>query len=124
VSLIASALGPVAILVQGQAWRWVWVATFVSALLLPATILQIWQDKRCGPLCVVLLISGLTIPAVDGTACVSVAMILWLMRSDIPVRAGALFRWLFFVLAVAIVAWTLFQSWTIVAPAIHTSGIG
>jgi hypothetical protein len=123
VSLFASALGPVAILVQGQAWRWVWIATFVSILLLPATILQIWPDKSCGWLCAVLLISGLTLP-VDGTACASLAMILWLMRSDIAVRAGVSFRRTFFVLGAAAVGLTLVQSWEFVSSAIHQSGTG
>jgi hypothetical protein len=124
ISLIASMLGPVAVLVQGQAWRWVWVATFVSALLLPATILPVWHDKRCGPLCVILLISGLTVPAVDGTACASLALILWLTKSDIPFRAGVFLRWMFFAMIVAVVVWTSVQSWEIVTSAIRKSGVG
>jgi hypothetical protein len=122
VALIASVLGPVAVLVQGQAWRWVWIAAFVSALLLPATLLQIWRDKRCGPLCAILLLLGLTISKVDGTACVSLAMVFWLMRSNITVRTGALLHWLAFALIAAIAAWVVAQSWGIVASAIHGSG--
>jgi hypothetical protein len=122
VALIASVLGPVAILVQGQAWRWVWIAVFVSALLLPATILDIWRDKSCGPLCAVLLLAGLTLSAIDGTACVSLAMIFWLMRSNITARVGAYFRWIFFALVIAAAAWIVVQSWGIVASAIHAPG--
>jgi hypothetical protein len=122
VALIASALGPVAILVQGQAWRWVWIAVFVSSLLVPAAVLEIWRDKRCGPFCAVLLLAGLTLSAVNGTACVSLAMILWLMRSSITARVGTYLRWVFFALVLAIVAWIAVQSWGIVTPAIHASG--
>src|SRR5450631_1179354 len=73
VALISSLIGPVAILVQGQAWRWVWITVCISALLLPATVLQVWRDEKCGPLCAILLVSGWTFSAVDGTACVSLA---------------------------------------------------
>ena len=62
VAWIGSALGPVAILVQGQAWRWVWISVLMSALLLPGVALQVWRDETCGPLCVVLLVSGWTLP--------------------------------------------------------------
>jgi hypothetical protein len=121
VSLFAGALGPVAMLVQGQAWRWVWMATFVSALLLPAMILQIWQDKSNGPLCAILLIAGLTLRGVNGTACVSLGLILWLMRSDIPVRAGTVFRCMSWVSVPAIVGWILVRDRAILDSAIHTS---
>jgi hypothetical protein len=125
VALIAGVVGPVAILVQGQAWRWVWIAAFVSVLLVPATILKIWHDKKRGPLCAILLISGFTLPAVDGTACVSLAMIFWLMKSDLAVRAETFFRWMFVVLGIGIAAWLVVHSWGIVAPAFHRArGIG
>jgi hypothetical protein len=122
VALIAGVLGPVAILVQGQAWRWVWIAAFVSVLLLPATLLQIWQDKRCGPLCSILLLSGLTMSKVDGMACVSLAIFFWLMRSSITDRTGALLHWLFFALIGAITGWIAAQSWGFVASAVRESG--
>jgi hypothetical protein len=123
VSLIAGALGPVAMLVQGQAWRWVWMATFVSALLLPATILQIWQDKSVGPLCAILLIAGLTLRGVNGTAWVSLGLILWLMRSDIPVHAGRVFRRMSWVSMLAIVGWILVRDRAILGSAILGSAI-
>lgn len=123
VSFIAGALGPVAILVQGQAWRWVWIATFVSALLVPAIVLQIWPDEKCGPPCALLLVTGLTLPAVDGTACVSLGLVLWLMKSSLPVRAGPLLRWIAWVLLAAILCWIAVRNWSIVASAIPTSSV-
>jgi hypothetical protein len=121
VALIASTIGPVALLVQGQAWRWVWIAVFVSALLLPATLLQIWPDKKCGPLCAVLLILGLTLPTANGTACVSLALILWLMRSTISARQITFLRWVFMALLISAAAWISIQSWGIVWSAISKS---
>jgi hypothetical protein len=123
VALIASVLSPVAIIVQGQGWRWVWVATFVSILLAPMTILQIWHDKRCGPLCAILVISGLTLP-VDGTACVSSAMIFWLMRSRITVRARVFFHWMAIALVVAIAVWIWVRASAIVSADYTTGGMG
>jgi len=106
--------------VQGQAWRWVWIAAFVSTLLVPATILHIWDDKKCGPLCAILLISGLTLP-VDGTACVSLAILFWLLRSKMNGRAGVFFRWIFIAVIVAIVGSIVAHAWGIVVSAFHAS---
>lgn len=122
VALIAGAVAPVAILVQGQAWRWVWIAVFVGALLLPATILQVWPDKKCGPLCVVLLLLGLTLPAVNGTACVSLSLILWLMRPRFSIRAILILRWIFLGLVLAVAAWAAVHAWEIASSAIHKPG--
>jgi hypothetical protein len=122
VALIADAVGPVAILVQGQAWRWVWIAVFVGVLLLPASILQVWPDKKCGPLCAVLLLLGLTLPGSNGTACVSLSMILWLMRPRFSIRAVLVLRWIFFGLVLAVAVWVAIHAWAIFWPAFHNPG--
>jgi hypothetical protein len=122
VALIGDSVGPVAILVQGQAWRWVWIAVFVGALLLPATVLQIWPDKICGPLCAVLLLLGLTLPVVNGTACVSLSLILWLMRSCFSIRAVLILRWIFLALLLAVAAWVAIHAWEIASTAFHKPG--
>jgi hypothetical protein len=123
VALIANVVGPVAILVQGQAWRWVWITAAVSALLLPVTVVEIWQNKKCGPLCAILLISGMTWPVVDGTACVSLSLIIWLIRSNIPNRAAIYLHAVSITFLAAVVASVLIQSSGIVAAAIHSSGL-
>jgi hypothetical protein len=84
--------------------------------------LEIWRDKSCGPLCAVLLLAGLTLSAIVGTACVSLAMIFWLMKSSITARVGVYLRCVFFALVVATVAWIAVQCWGIVTAAIHLSG--
>jgi hypothetical protein len=122
VAFIADAVGPVAILVQGQAWRWVWVAVFVGVLLLPAAILQVWPDKKCGPLCAVLLLLGLTLPGSNGTACVSLSMILWLMRPRFSIRAMLFLRWILLGLVLAVAVWVAIHAWEIVRPAFHNPG--
>jgi hypothetical protein len=114
VAWIGSAMGPVAILMQGQAWRWVWISVFVSALLLPGVALQVWRDDECGPLCVVLLVAGWTLPVEVGTACVSLALVVWVMRSRLPGHV-AYWRWAAAALGIAIVAWVSIKSWAILS---------
>jgi hypothetical protein len=121
VALIGSLIGPVAILVQGQAWRWVWVTVFVSVLVLPITVLRIYQDPRCGPLCAILLVSGYTLSAVDGTACVSFALVFWLTRTYIDARGARYFRRLSVALGIALTVWILIKSSAIMAPPISSS---
>jgi hypothetical protein len=114
IALIASVVGPVALLVQGQAWRWTWIAVFVSILLLPLTISRIWRDEKCGPLCSTFLVAGWTVSALDGTACVSIAMVIWVMRSNIGPRAVPYLHRLSFGIGVAMVIWICRQAWGIV----------
>jgi hypothetical protein len=121
VAFIASALGPVAILVQGQAWRWVWIAALIGTLLLPATILQIRQDKEFGALCAILLISGLTLPAINGTACVSLAIVLWMTRSRVITYTRGHTRWINVALILAAGFWIFAKSLESLAHPIQTS---
>jgi hypothetical protein len=121
VALIGNMVGPVALLVQGQAWRWVWIPVFVSILLLPAVVLRVWQDDKCGPLCALLLVSGWTLPAVNGTACVSLAIVAWVMREGIGVRVAIYLRWLAAALGASIAVWVSIQSSNIVTAALHSS---
>jgi hypothetical protein len=116
VAFIGDLIGPVAIMVQGQAWRWVWITVFVSVVLLPFTALEVGRNEKCGPLCALLLVCAWTLPGIDGTACVGLASMLWLARPYISSRAAALFRWAFVALGVAIAVWILIKCWNIVSP--------
>jgi hypothetical protein len=122
VAFIGCLIGPIAILVQGQGWRWVWIAVFVSAALVPFTALQVWRDEKCGPLCALLLVSGWTLPGVGGTVCISLALFFWLARARISSRPAAYFRWLSAALGVAIVGWILMKCWAIVSSPTPPSG--
>jgi hypothetical protein len=116
VAFIGGLIGPVAILVQGQPWRWVWIAVFIGAVLVPFTALQVSRDQKCGPLCALLLVSSWTLPGIDGTACVVLASILWLARERVGSLPVTYFRWVSAALAVAIVVWILTKCWTILSP--------
>jgi hypothetical protein len=121
VALIGSLIGPVALLVQGQAWRWVWIPVFVGALLLPAVVLRVWRDSKCGPLCALLLVAGWTLPAVNGTACVSLAIVAWVIRDRISARFAIYLRWAAAALGAAIAVWVAVQSSNIITAALHAS---
>jgi hypothetical protein len=122
VAFIGGLIGPIAILVQGQAWRWVWPCVFLSAALVPFTALQVWRDEKCGPLCALLLVSGWTLPGFDGTACVTLALIFWLTRAHISSRSAIYFRWVSAALGTAIVVWILTKCWAVVSPPTPPSG--
>jgi len=79
-AFIASLVGPIAILLQGQAWRWVWVTSFASVLLLAPTLRAMWRSHGFGLLCVPLVICGWMFSAVGGIICLGLALLLWLIR--------------------------------------------
>jgi hypothetical protein len=122
VAFLGSLIGPVAILVQGQAWRWVWVTVFIGAALVPITVRQVWRDDKCGRLCALLLVSAWILPAGDRTVCVALALVLWLNRPHISSRPAAYCRWAAGALGVGIVVWALVKSWLIVQPSPASSG--
>ena len=111
IALIASVFGPLAVLLQGQAWRWVWVTGFTAILLLVPSVLRIWRDSTCGPLCALLLLAGWTCSSVDGLVCTEAALGLWLVRAHLGIRASGYLRWAAGAAGGLLVAWTLAKSW-------------
>ena len=105
VALVGCLIGPLAIMVQGQAWRWDWITCFLSILLLPATLLRVFRDDTCGPLCAVLLIGGWLVSGLGGTACILSALICWSQRVHIGARAIPYFRRSGLLGAIFLVAW-------------------
>jgi hypothetical protein len=122
VALIGGLIGPVAILVQGQAWRWIWITVFVGVALIPVTALRVWRDEACGPLCALLLVWSWALPRGGGTACATLAVICWISRGYVGSRLDAYFRWISRALGVAIVAWFLTKFWTVMSPQTTSSG--
>jgi MFS family permease len=116
VALIGGLIGPVAVLVQGQAWRWVWIAVLVSAVLLTPTALQVAREDKCGLFCALLLVLGWVTPGLPGIACVGLATIVWLMRSHIGFHESAYSRWGFAALGIAIAVWIFVECRTTAWP--------
>jgi len=109
-ALVGCLIGPMAVVVQGQAWRWEWIACLLSILLLPPTLLRVCRDETCGPLCAMLLIGGWVISGLGGTACVLLALIAWSQR--MRVRRGAMryLRWAALLGAVVLLTWVICES--------------
>ena len=107
VTLISSFIGPVALLLQGQAWRWVWITSMVCVVLLPATAVRLWRDELCGPLCAVLLISAWTFSPISGTGAAGLTLLLWSLRTRITGPIAILLRWAAVALVVIVAGWVL-----------------
>lgn len=110
VALISCQGEPVAILLQGQAWRWVWVSAFISVALAGPTMFRAWHDRRCGPLSAILILSAWMLPAVAGAVCMAVALLLWPARPHISSRAAFGLRWVALSLSIGVLAWTIHDS--------------
>jgi hypothetical protein len=111
IALVAGAVGPVAILLQGQAWRWTWITGFTSVLLLAPTLLCVWRDHKCGPICCVLLVMGWMCSAVDGLACVELALAIWLVRWRIDERLARGLTWAAGAAVALALGWVSVRSW-------------
>jgi hypothetical protein len=121
--LIASSIGPVGLLLQGQAWRWVWIGRFTAVILLAPTLLNLWRNEKCGPLCAMLMVVGWTFTPVDSTACLTMSLILWLTRHRVTDRIAWYFRWTAILVAAIVLAWVVGNSWSIVVSPPPESGL-
>jgi hypothetical protein len=115
VAAIASSLGPVAILLQGQAWRWDWVTTLVGVILLPAVFLRCWRAESVGPVCAVLALLAWTFVPIDGTAALAAALLLWSLRGRLGKTLDAYFRWSAIAIVAMAIIWGTGSSWTEIA---------
>jgi hypothetical protein len=123
VALIASLIGPLAILVQGQAWRWVWVTSFTAVLLMAPTAIQAWRDEKCGPLCAILLVCAWTFPVLDGAMCAALSLMLWSVRRHITTEVARYLRWAAIALSTVILVWIIANSWTTASSSAPESGL-
>lgn len=112
VALIAGLIGPVAILLQGQAWRWVWITGLFAVILLPATMLRMWSDRRCGAFAAILTLLAWTFQSIDGSIAVAAAIGLWSIRGQIGPALGVYMRWAAGALAALVVLWVIGNTWT------------
>jgi hypothetical protein len=112
-AFIADFSAPLAYLVQGQSWRWIWVVGFVGILLLPSTAMSIWADEKCGPFCSILLVCGWTLT--DSAAPVALCLTIWLSRPYLGRRASLVVRLMAGIASVAILGWFVSKSVPILA---------
>ncbi len=105
VALIGNLIGPVSILLQGQAWRWVWVTTLASVLLLAPTLQALWRGGSAGRWCMLLVICAWTFSTIAGTTCLMFALILWSIRQRFNDPTAERVRGAGILLGVLMVAW-------------------
>ncbi len=105
IALIAGSIGHIAIMIQAQPWRWMWIACFLSVLLSLPTIAAIYRDERCGVVTAVLLLAGWLLPAVVGIICMALALFLCSVRERIEPPIAARLRWFAVAVSTVAVAW-------------------
>jgi len=113
VAWIASTVGPVAILLQGQAWRWVWITSLVSVLLVAPTGARLWTGEKCGPLCLLLWLSAWCFGGAVAIGCLLGLGAIWLARARLATRLEFELHWAAAGGAIVVLIWTLATAWTI-----------
>jgi hypothetical protein len=122
-ALVAGVIGPVAILLQGQAWRWLWVPHLVGLLLVVPTVFYLWRSGECGPLCAVLLLVGWLFAATGGVYWVAASLSLWAGRRHVPESAGPYLRFSALAMGALVIAWIFAHGWPTLTSSLAASGI-
>jgi hypothetical protein len=120
IAFIAGVIGPTAILLQGQAWRWAWVTGLASVLLLAPTVLRVWRFQRCGVLCAALLLVSWLVPALHGVYFTAAALCLWCCRRHISAGMTPYLRATVAVIGALVIARIIGSAWAALsAPPAH-----
>jgi hypothetical protein len=123
IAFMAGAIGHLAIMIQAQAWRWMWITCFLSVLLVAPTAAVIYRDSRCGPVTALLLISGWMFTPVVGITCMTLALFVWSMRERIDTRTAVHLRWMAGAMGIVMVAWVALTLWNVaLAPGTGSRG--
>ncbi len=122
VALIASFVGPVAVLLQGQAWRWVWVGACAGLLLVPSGALRLWQSGGPGPLAAALLLTGWTFEAVDEALPIALALLIWTARRPLARTVLRDSRWAAAAVGVVVAASIGANAWSTASAALSPAG--
>jgi hypothetical protein len=111
IAFVAGVVGPAAVLLQGQAWRWTWVTGLASVLMLAPTVLLVWRSERCGPLCAALLLVGWLVFALDGVYFIAAALCLFYGRKHITAGVAPYLRAAAVVIGVLVLARIIGTGW-------------
>jgi hypothetical protein len=106
---IASLAGP-AVLIQGQAWRWVWITSLVSVVFLLPTARALWTRAPCGPACALALVAAWSFPAYIGFLFAIAAAAIWMVRETHWLQEARLIRWVMVLIGIAIIALSLVET--------------
>jgi hypothetical protein len=111
IAFVAGVVGPTAVLLQSQAWRWTWITGLASVLMLAPTVLQVWRSERCGALCAALLLLGWLVSAVDGVYFIAAALCLYYGRKHITAGMAPYLRAAAVVIGVLVLARIIGTGW-------------
>lgn len=114
IALLAS-LVPVTLLLQGQAWRWVWLSSYVGILLLAPASVALWRTDRWGPLCIILMLGAWVLGAAEGCLCLAGAVTIVLIKPRMMEQTAPIVRGLTIAAGVAVATGALARSWNTVA---------
>jgi hypothetical protein len=119
---IPDVVGPISILLQGQAWRWVWITCTVALCMLAPIASLSWQISGWGRLCASLMLMGWLFPPIGGEFAFAAAGLIWAVRSHIRDSKRALDIAAYAVIGF-ISAWTLTSLWQLIDNAVvHFKG--
>ena len=113
VALIAGTLGPVAILLQGQAWRWFWITAFVGVLVLAPTAIRLWKDGGSGSIAAGLLLASWTFPPVNGAYLAAGALCVWSTRKLVGEPTQKVLKLLALCVVATVIIWTAANVWSV-----------
>ena len=117
VAIIAATIGPVAILLQGQAWRWVWITRFAALIFLAPTLLELTRESKCGLLCALLTVWSWIFVPIEGLACMTMVLFLRAIDHRVTIRGARYLRWIATTLAGVLVGRVITQAWLVVSSA-------
>jgi len=78
---VPDVVGPIPILLQGQAWRWVWITCTVALCMVAPSASRAWQIGGWGRLFASLMVMGWVFPPMDGEFAFAAAGLIWAARS-------------------------------------------
>jgi len=116
IGLIASWV-PVSLLLQGQAWRWVWLGVFLSILFLPLTISELWRVRTVGVPVVLLALAGWLLSGISGSICLALAVALFGLRRRMTSILDPCLHWASVGGGCALLVWLIRCLWSHVWPA-------
>jgi hypothetical protein len=122
IAYAGSAIGPLVLILQGQAWRWVWITGLVAIVLVVPTVARAWRDERCGPLCAVLLVCAWTFEPLPYWAGTLLPLLLWMVRDRIDWRVARVLRWAALAAGITVLIWAVANAYLAMSASLGESG--
>jgi hypothetical protein len=107
---IPDLIGPIPILLQGQAWRWIWISCLVALCMVAPSASRAWQIGGWGRLCASLMVMGWIFPPINAEFAFAGAGLVWAARSRLGGSKRTLDFAAYTVVAI-IAAWTVSNIW-------------